>query len=131
MELDNYYWIRYDNGWHIGYYEFDDEYEKPQWIVNGMGMLVEPLEVGDKIVRREKDSTSKRQSNIPAVIARYFFRALALPFFIIISLIGAIRWWTSFIVDYIRWGGEAIKYTKRRNIKTIEDVFDKVRDNVI
>jgi hypothetical protein len=66
-----------------------------------------------------------------SVIARYLFRALGLPFFMILALIGAFRGYARYVTYYVLWGGEAAHYTRDRNRKTIADVFDKVRDNVL
>ncbi|MBY8982730.1 MAG: hypothetical protein KGD57_07265 [Candidatus Lokiarchaeota archaeon] len=56
------------------------------------------------------------------------FRLIGLPFFMIFALIGVIRLWIIWIVNYIRFGGEAISYTKNTQRKTIFDVFEKVQE---
>ena len=52
-----------------------------------------------------------------------FIRMIGLPFFIILSLIGAIVLWLKYIKNYIIYGGEAIVYTHKMNKKTITDYY--------
>ena len=89
-----------------------------------------PHDIGIRIEELVNTHYGKgKKLNILRVIARYFFRALGLPFFIALSLIGAFRGWIRYVIDYCKWGGEAANYTKNRNPKTIADVFDEVQKN--
>jgi hypothetical protein len=55
------------------------------------------------------------------------FRLIALPPFMFITLIGVIKWLLVSNINFIRFGGEAISYSKKLNRKTITDVFYKLK----
>lgn len=57
-------------------------------------------------------------------------RLIGLPFFMIFALIGVIRLWIIWVLNFIRFGGEAISYTKNAQRKTILDVFEKVQEGL-
>lgn len=57
-------------------------------------------------------------------------RILALPFFAIILFIGAIILWANWMFNFTNYGGEIISYTKERNRKTIQDVYEKLTENL-
>ena len=65
---------------------------------------------------------------IAAFIGRLFARILAFPFFLCASFISAIILFLKWNINYIRFGGEAIAYTKEIDRKTIKDVFDKLNE---
>lgn len=56
-------------------------------------------------------------------------RIIAIPFFIMVSLISAIFLWIKWNINFIIYGGEAISYHKKINRKTIYDVFEKLNND--
>lgn len=54
------------------------------------------------------------------------FRIIVLPFIAITALIGALRLWLLWVINFIIYGGESICYTKKMTRKTIQDVFQKL-----
>ena len=63
------------------------------------------------------------------LLSAVFIRLMGLPFFIILSLIAAIVLWMKYIKNYIRYGGEALAYTKKMNKKTIADLWHKLENS--
>ena len=57
---------------------------------------------------------------------KYIMRIITLPFFAGFVLIGLLWIYGKFLVNYVRFGGEAIAYTRRMDRKTIADVFEKL-----
>lgn len=55
-------------------------------------------------------------------------RIIAIPFYMMVSLIGAIFLWIKWNLCFIIYGGEAISYHKKTNRKTIYDVFEKLNN---
>lgn len=53
-------------------------------------------------------------------------RILAFPFFCGIAFIGALSMFLTWIINFIRFGGESIAYTDKMNRKTIQDIFLKL-----
>ena len=84
-----------------------------------------PHDIGLRIERLVRFNSKKKFAAFD--LYRYFIRLLGVPFFIALSLIGAVRGWMEYNYNYIKWGGEAAHYKKNRNPKTIADVFDKVQ----
>ena len=66
-----------------------------------------------------------------SVIARYFVRALGFPFFLCLGIIYSVVLLVNWLLNYIRFGGEAISYTMHNNYKTIGDVYRKLTNNVL
>jgi hypothetical protein len=67
------------------------------------------------------------KSNEPiflTIIQRVLFFA---PVFVI-ALIASLILFGKWIINYIRYGGEAITYTEKMNRKTIQDVFEKLNE---
>jgi hypothetical protein len=60
-------------------------------------------------------------------VTNIIMRIIGFPFFAALSLIGAIKLWITYMVNYIRYGGEAISYTKEMQRKSISDVFGQVQ----
>ena len=52
-----------------------------------------------------------------------------IPFFLL-SFVGAFFLFVTWMFNYIRYGGEAIAYTKRTKRKTIQDVFNKLNEKL-
>lgn len=65
---------------------------------------------------------NQKQSIIWTILGRI----LAFPFFFGIALVGALIIFLKWIVNYVRFGGESIAYTRKTDRKTIHDVFIKV-----
>ena len=59
---------------------------------------------------------------------KIFFRIIAIPFFMVLTLIAALRIWFTWNVNFIRFGGEAISYSKNEN-KCINDIYLKLKNN--
>jgi len=55
---------------------------------------------------------------------KYLIRIIALPFFAALVLIGTVRLYFGYLINFLRFGGESIVYTNSRNQATIQDVFD-------
>lgn len=64
------------------------------------------------------------------IAIRLVLRIIAFPFFSAIALIAALSQWVLYTVNFIRFGGEAITYTKKMQRATIADVFNKVNDEI-
>jgi hypothetical protein len=64
------------------------------------------------------------------VLGRYTLRLAGLPFFIVIALIYSLLRFFLFVINFIRWGGQAISYTRHVNYNTIADVYVKVEELV-
>ena len=61
---------------------------------------------------------------IAAIITRSCF---FIPF-VIIAFFGAFFLFCQWIINFIRFGGEAIAYTRKTSRKTIADVFNKLQE---
>ena len=57
------------------------------------------------------------------VIYTIIGRTLSFPFFFGIALVSASLLFLKWIINYVRFGGESIAYTKKMQRKTIQDVF--------
>jgi uncharacterized membrane protein len=68
--------------------------------------------------------TSKTEI-IAVIITRTFF---FIPF-LLIAFFGAVFLFLTWIINFIRFGGEAIAYTRKTSRKTIADVFNKLNEN--
>lgn len=66
----------------------------------------------------------KNQSFIVSLI----IRILTLPFYMGFLTISHSVIYIRMVIGYLRWGGELITYKKLKNRKTIEDVFDKLKE---
>ena len=53
-------------------------------------------------------------------------RIIGFPFFFCLGLFGVIVLFTKYIINYVRYGGEAISYTHKAQRKCINDVYYKV-----
>lgn len=53
-------------------------------------------------------------------------RILVFPFIVGITFIGAMVWFIRWNINFIRFGGETIAYTRKMSRKTIQDVFTKL-----
>ncbi len=53
-------------------------------------------------------------------------RILVLPAYMLLSLIRSIFVWIMWNINFIRYGGETIAYTKKHDRKTIADTYEKV-----
>jgi len=69
-------------------------------------------------------NSARRQSIILVVVNR----TLAFPFFLGIAFVGASIMFTKWIINFIRFGGESIAYTKKMNRRTIQDIFVKLNE---
>jgi hypothetical protein len=54
-------------------------------------------------------------------------RTIGFPFFAALSLIGALRLWVLWIINYTRFGGEAIAYTDKDERKCINDIYHEIK----
>jgi len=57
------------------------------------------------------------------------FRIIALPFFVVLALIAALRLWVKYIVNYIKYGGEFVAFTNIQTPTTIQDSLNKLIEN--
>jgi len=57
---------------------------------------------------------------------KYALRIILLPAFIFILIIGAIILNIKYLINFVKYGGEFIVYSKKCQTKTIFDVFKKV-----
>jgi hypothetical protein len=55
-------------------------------------------------------------------------RTLGFPFFFVLALIGVLFLFGKYMINYVRFGGEAIAYTAKTQRKTINDVFIKLTE---
>jgi hypothetical protein len=55
-------------------------------------------------------------------------RTLGFPFFFVLAFIGVLFLFGKYMINYIRFGGEAIAYTAKTQRKTINDVFIKLTE---
>jgi len=69
-------------------------------------------------------NSETRQSIILLIVER----TLAFPFFFGITFVGVMILFIKWIINFIRFGGETIPYTKKMNRKTIQDVFVKLNE---
>lgn len=53
-------------------------------------------------------------------------RILGFPFFTGLALVGTVILFFRFLINYIRFGAEAIEYTSKTNRTTIKSVYDKI-----
>lgn len=58
----------------------------------------------------------------------YLKRAVALPFFAGIVLISVVVLYFKYLINFIRFGGEAIAYTHKNERKTIRDIYNKLEN---
>lgn len=49
--------------------------------------------------------------------------------FVLFAFFGAFFLFFQWIINFIRYGGELIAYTRKTNRKTIADVFNKLNEN--
>lgn len=61
---------------------------------------------------------------------KYLIRIIALPFFAALVLIGTIKLYFGYLINFLRFGGESIVYTNTRNQATIQDVFDALSKGI-
>ena len=64
------------------------------------------------------------------IILTIIARTIMFPFFLGLAFFGAIFLFVTWIFNYVRFGGEAIAYTKRTSRKTIADVFNKLNEKL-
>ena len=57
-------------------------------------------------------------------------RILGFPFFVGLAFVGALILFMKWVVNFIRFGGEAIAYTHDMNRKTIQDIFVKLNEKL-
>jgi hypothetical protein len=60
-------------------------------------------------------------------ILTLFIRLIAFPFFAGLHLVGHSVIYVREMINFFRYGGEAITYTHKRNRVTIQDVFNKLQ----
>ena len=63
------------------------------------------------------------------IIVTIITRTIMFPFFFGLAFFGAIFLFVTWIFNYVRFGGEAIAYTRKTSRKTIADVFNKLNEN--
>jgi hypothetical protein len=61
-------------------------------------------------------------------IIKFIIRPIALPFFSAIALIGALIQWAMYSINFLRFGGEAIAFTKKQRGRTITEALNKLID---
>ena len=61
-------------------------------------------------------------------ILSLIIRLLTLPFYMGMLTVGHTVIYIRMVIGYLRWGGELITYKKLKNRRTIEDVFDKLKE---
>ena len=64
------------------------------------------------------------------IILLIITRLNVFPFFFGMAFFGAVFIFVTWIFNYIRYGGEAIAYTRKTNRKTIQDVFNKLNEKL-
>lgn len=57
-------------------------------------------------------------------------RTIMFPFFFGIAFFGAFFLFLQWIINFIRFGGEAIAYTRQTSRKTIADVFNRLNEKL-
>ena len=57
-------------------------------------------------------------------------RTIMFPFFFGMAFFGAVFLFFQWIINFVRFGGEAIAYTRKTSRKTIADVFDKLNEKL-
>ena len=55
-------------------------------------------------------------------------RTIMFPFFFSLAFFGAFFLFCQWVINFIRFGGEAIVYTRKTSRKTIADVFNKLQE---
>ena len=73
--------------------------------------------------------TKDRKINNMNKFFKYFTRVLGFPFFVILAFIGVMALFFKFVINFVRFGGEAIAYTTLTDTKTIGDVYDQLLIN--
>lgn len=61
----------------------------------------------------------------------YIKRILGFIPFALLALIGVIFLYFRYLINYIRFGGEAIFYTHKNERKTIKDIYNKITENYV
>ena len=64
------------------------------------------------------------------IIATVITRTIMFPFFFGWAFFGAIFLFVTWIFNYVRFGGEAIAYTRKTSRKTIADVFNRLNEKL-
>ena len=64
------------------------------------------------------------------IILLIITRLIVFPFFFGMAFFGAVFLFVTWTFNYIRYGGEAIAYTRKTNRKTIQDVFNKLNEKL-
>lgn len=79
---------------------------------------------------KNKNITDKPTANALGVdaIVRIFVRLIALPFYMVIALISAFVLWMKWSINFIRFGGESVVYTKKNQRKNITDIYEKLEN---
>lgn len=68
----------------------------------------------------------KKSEKIEIIISRI----LVFPFFAGIAFIGVMILFVKYLINFIRFGGEAISYTHATQRKQIKDIYDKLDENI-
>ncbi|MDD5353312.1 MAG: hypothetical protein PHS93_09150 [Candidatus Omnitrophica bacterium] len=58
-------------------------------------------------------------------------RIFGFPFFISLSLIGALTLWVKWCINFIHYGGEAVAYNEKMRRKTITDLFYLIQEEKV
>ena len=56
------------------------------------------------------------------------YRILGFPFFTGLVLVGMVILFLKFLINYIRFGAEAIEYTSKTNRTSIKAVYDRISE---
>ena len=64
------------------------------------------------------------------IILTIITRTIMFPFFFGMAFFGAVFLFLTWIINFIRFGGEAIAYTSKTSRKTIADVFYKLNEKI-
>ena len=64
------------------------------------------------------------------IILTIITRTIMFPFFFGMAFFGAVFLFLTWIINFIRFGGEAIAYTSKTSRKTIADVFNKLNEKL-
>lgn len=70
----------------------------------------------------------KNSENLQSIALIILERILAFPFFFGIAFVWSAILFAKWIINFIRFGGEATAYTNKINRKTIQDVFVKLNE---
>lgn len=62
---------------------------------------------------------------------KYIKRILGFIPFAVLVLITVIFLYFTYLINFIRFGGEAISYTHKNERKTIRDVYNKISENYV